>query len=250
MKIGITERGDAGLDLSWEEKIHNMDMSILITKNITPNFKKAVLRWMSLDKIIVHCGCTGWGGSWLEPNVPPYFDQLYELNDMIANGFPKEQCVLRIDPIVPNDEGIYRLNLVLEKARALGLLPGIRVRVSILDEYRHVKTRIRAIGRMEPFYENARKYPTPQETALVRQTLESYGDITFETCAEPYLSGKNIEHTGCISQKDLDVFGLQSDTSYVNPQNRTGCLCLAGKRELLCNKKRCPHQCLYCYWVD
>ena len=34
MKIGITERGDAGLDLSWKEKIHEMDVSILITKNI------------------------------------------------------------------------------------------------------------------------------------------------------------------------------------------------------------------------
>lgn len=250
MKIGITERGDAGLDLSWEDKINDMDLSILITKNITPSFAKAVLTRKTMNRIIIHCDCTGWGGSWLEPNVPTYPSQLIKLRGLIDDGFPKEQCVLRIDPIIPNNEGIYKLCLVLDKARELNLLPNMRVRVSILDEYKHVKKRIREIGRTNPFYENTRKYPTRQETTHVKQMLESYYDITFETCAEPYLSGKNIEHIGCVSAKDLAIFGLHPDTENLNPQNRTGCLCLAGKHELLSNKKRCPHGCLYCYWCD
>lgn len=250
MKIGITERGDAGLDLSWKDKVHAMDMSVLITKNITNSFKQAILDKMSTDRLIVHCDCTGWGGSWLEPNVPPYHEQLSRLKNLIDEGFPKDQCVLRIDPIVPSNEGLCTFRLVLDMARSLGLLPDMRVRVSILDEYMHVKNRIKAMGRKNSFYESSRKYPNARETERVRQALEYYRDVTFETCAEPYLSGKNIEHTGCVSEKDLAIFGLRPDTENLNPQNRTGCLCLANKTELLTCKKRCPHGCLYCYWID
>lgn len=42
MKIGITEQGDAGLDLSWVKKLSNVDAAILITKNLTRN------AWMPL----------------------------------------------------------------------------------------------------------------------------------------------------------------------------------------------------------
>ena len=40
MKIGFTERGDAGIDLSWVSKLENneVDGAVLITKNITPVF--------------------------------------------------------------------------------------------------------------------------------------------------------------------------------------------------------------------
>lgn len=31
-KIGITEAGDAGVDLSWGEKLNRIDAAVLITK--------------------------------------------------------------------------------------------------------------------------------------------------------------------------------------------------------------------------
>ena len=43
-KIGITEAGDAGLDLSWEPYVDNLDGVVLVTKNITPSFHDAALR--------------------------------------------------------------------------------------------------------------------------------------------------------------------------------------------------------------
>lgn len=45
---------------------------------------------------------------------------------------------------------------------------------------------------------------------------------------------------------DLDI----SEDLSVNKQNRSGCLCLSCKTELLAEKHRCPHQCVYCYWQD
>ena len=70
-KIGITEAGDAGVDLSWVDKMGSVDGAVLITKCISPNFVDAAMKFK--DKIIVHATITGYGGTILEPLVPyPY----------------------------------------------------------------------------------------------------------------------------------------------------------------------------------
>ena len=82
MKIGITERGDAGINLAWVAKINQVDGLVLITKNITETFALNVLDLYSKGyKIIVHCTCTGYGHSELEPNVPDYKTQLNSLKN-------------------------------------------------------------------------------------------------------------------------------------------------------------------------
>lgn len=42
LHIGITERGDAGLDLSWTHRLSAMDGAILITKNLNDRFRQAL----------------------------------------------------------------------------------------------------------------------------------------------------------------------------------------------------------------
>jgi hypothetical protein len=51
-KIGITEAGDAGLDLSWANKLDTVDGAIVITKCITPDFYEVALA--NKDKLIIH----------------------------------------------------------------------------------------------------------------------------------------------------------------------------------------------------
>lgn len=248
MKIGITERGDAGLDLSWANKLQSTDMAILITKNLNGPFKEKVTALQHNFNLIVHATCTGWGGTYMEPAVPDYKTQLDALKELTLS-FPIEQCVLRVDPIIPTPMGLDRVRNVLQYAESLGLIPGMRVRVSIIDEYAHVKARFAKQG-LPPVYQDNRKYPNANEIRLVKHLLAEFPQVTFETCAEMYLTGRNIERTGCVSAKDLAIFNLKPDTNQANPQNRLGCLCLCGKHELLENKHRCPHQCLYCYWKD
>lgn len=45
LKIGITERGDAGLDFTWAQSLinHKVDGAILITKNINPTFTQYLI---------------------------------------------------------------------------------------------------------------------------------------------------------------------------------------------------------------
>lgn len=250
MKIGITERGDAGLDLSWKDKLSTVDGAVLITKFIHDLFIKQVMDVVNNGyPLIVHATCTGWGGTIIEPNVPSWEHQINQLQKLIKKGFPMERCVLRIDPIFPTKRGLERVCEVLDYAFDVGLLPRVRVRISVLDEYPHVKKRFRQIG-MNPIYGD-NFYPSRQMLNTVKGTLSKY-DIQFHTCAEPYLMDNTglFVQSGCISDIDLRLMGLPETKTGINPQNRKGCNCLSCKTELLANKHPCTHSCKYCYWKD
>lgn len=251
MKIGITERGDAGINMLWVEKLNSVDGAILITKNITKEFVENVIETHDKGhKLIVHCTCTGYGNSELEPNVPNYKAQLNSLKFLIDMGFPAEQCVLRIDPIFPSKKGLQRVRDVIEYFRSLNT--GVtRIRVSIVDEYKHVKERYRQRGWHCLYGDNF--YASPQQTQMVADVLNSYNFI-YEMCAENYLATKikrdKAEIIGCISNKDLDILGILQETMSENPQNRRGCHCLSCKTELLTERKPCPNGCVYCFWKN
>lgn len=255
MKIGITERGDAGIDLSWKDKLDTVDGAILITKNITDKFMWHVLR---TDKpLIIHVTCTGYGGSPLEPNVPNYKYQINKAIALINAGFPASRMVLRVDPIFPTPKGIARASMVLDEyGRTLYHMGVNRIRVSILDEYKHVKQRFIDHGWYSIYGD---KFQASDEQIMeVAKLLDDY-NFFFETCAESKLAGysniskyDNIQEVGCISTRDLDRMDINHDglAMYENPQNRRGCHCLSCKTELLTNRKQCPHGCVYCYWKN
>lgn len=246
MKVGITERGDAGIDLSWKSKLNNVDGAVLITKNITNEFINTVMS--SKIPLIVHCTCTGWGGSSLEPNVPKFTVQLNQLKKLIGSGFPSNNCVLRIDPIFPSETGLSKVEQVLNTFLSMKL--GVsRIRISIVDEYKHVKERYKEHN-WHPIYQN-RFYPDTVQLKNVAAMLSKYPQLTFETCAEDKLAMlcANVISLGCVSKKDLEIMRLSTpDILKENPQNRTGCHCLSCKTELLTNKHPCKNGCVYCYW--
>ena len=247
MKIGITERGDAGINFAWVSKVNQVDGLVLITKNITETFVLNVLDLYGKGyKIIVHCTCTGYGHSELEPNVPDYKTQLNSLKNMIDRGFPADHCVLRIDPIFPSERGLNRVRDVLHYFMSLNT--GVtRIRISLVDEYKHVKERYRQRG-WNPLYSN-NFYPSYEQKKLVADVLNQYSFL-YELCAEDdFLKMlNNGQIIGCISSKDLHIMGIPTEAMTINPQNRKGCHCLSCKTELLTDRKPCPYGCVYCFW--
>lgn len=246
MKIGITERGDAGIDFSWTSKLDSVDGLILITKNITESFTLIVLDLHKKGyKIIVHCTCTGYGGTELEPHVPNYQTQLNALKTLIDKGFPAENCVLRIDPIFPSEKGLNKVKEVMQYF--MNLNTGVtRIRVSIVDEYNHVKERYRQRG-WTPLFNGFG--PSPTQVYEVASLLKLY-PYTFEACAENELTtySSNIIAQGCISNKDLEIMNLPVYEMPINPQHRHGCMCLSCKTELFEKRQPCLHGCIYCFW--
>lgn len=152
MKIGITEYGDAGVDFRWEQKLAGLNGIVLITKNLNDAFIQKVMKHNENYPIIVHCTCTGWGGSVMEPNVPDYKTQLNQLRKLIQTGFPAERVVLRVDPIFPTETGIQRVMEMFAYYHTLNLPEDkIRYRMSIVDEYTHVRERYKKLG-FAPIY--------------------------------------------------------------------------------------------------
>ena len=238
MKIGITERGDAGIDFSWADKL--CEGNILITKQLhTKNDKLIDLLLQNKDKVILHVTCTGYGGTKIEPHVPKPEDVKMGVYKLLREGFPVEQIVLRTDPIIPTQTGISIVKAVWDLFKDTGIT---RVRYSVIDMYPHVRERFTANGIGLPFS----TFLAPKAMMdAVKEAVTTYdGPYGFEACAE------NLPvQTGCISKKDLELLGLPTEEA-VGGFQRKGCLCLAGKTELLTNKRRCPSGCLYCYWKD
>ena len=238
-KIGITERGDGGLDFSWVDKIKDLKACIVISKNINDKLIKHLLE--NKSKIILHATITGYGGSILEPNVPYAEWNFSQLNKLIAQGFPKEQIVLRLDPVIPTPKGLQVAQRVLDiNASTIKIN---RIRTSMIDMYSHVWERFKKAGLYHPY--NGNFYPSEKQKHLYCNLLKKYSNInTFEICNENINIGERI---GCVSKKDIDI--LRTDIQIEGCANqRKGCLCPGNKMELLDNKKQCKHGCLYCYW--
>lgn len=233
-KIGVTERGDAGLDFSWMRTYKNYDAVILMTKHLSHLFIEQAAKINS----IVHATITGHGGTIYEPNVPNLLiSKMYF--DLLVKTLGPERVVLRIDPIIPNESGIAKAIFVYDQLH-VNFPKKTRVRISFLDQYPHVKERFIKAG-LKPldYYFHA-----PIE---LRKKIAAYFPDA-EICGEPGLSC-----VGCVSAKDLEILKIKTDS--VEPYDRVAkglqreeCKCLAYKTEMLKNRSRCRHECVYCYW--
>ena len=238
--VGITERGDAGLDFTWVDKLDKCLFTILITKDINDTFIEKVAELQHQHRLIVHATITGLGDSILEPKVrhPVWsFEQLEKLCQV----FPRANIVGRVDPIVTTHQGLRTAIDTMEKFIARGIE---RIRYSFIDIYPHVAKRLKKAG----IVWNTGNDLTPLTCqGHLRKIFSTYPTVTFESCAE----GSNTD-TGCISEMDFETFGLDTPTigRICGTRQRKHCKCHPFKTELLEKKKRCPNFCLYCYWYD
>lgn len=247
-KIGITEAGDAGIDLNWVDKLGTVDGAVAVTKNLTPAFRKAALAVK--DKLIIHATITGFGGTKVEPNVPTVEANFGALAELIRDGFPQNKVVIRVDPIIPTPKGIQTAFAVFKRAIDDGFT---RFRVSIIDMYPHVRERFKAAGLPRPYGDTGFSPSAAQIKAVddmlasaIAYAYDSGSTLQIESCAEPGLY--DAVPRGCVSRFDLRLLGLDPDEDDGAGYQRKNCMCYSGKRELLEHKAQCPHGCLYCYW--
>lgn len=248
-KFGITERGDAGLDLSWVDRIHAVDAAIIISKCANRDLEDALLNYS--EKLIYHATCTGLGGTLIEPNVPNLNEKFNHIKNLIYRGFPAEQIVVRIDPIFPKiwEEKLNRiLNInyfnslkeILNLTESLGIK---RVRYSWLDCYPHVMKRLKSLNAEFIFDES---WNLNYESEFILENMNK--NLEYETCCE--VKSPIWQKLGCISNKDLKCLGLNHHRFSGMSLQRYGCKCPGNKLELLNGKYQCENKCAYCYWKD
>ena len=241
LKIGVTERGDPSIDMSWVSKMDKVDAAIIITTNLSDAVIDAAMPFF--DKLKFHVTCTGYGGTVVERNTPQPVKQLQQALKLVNRGFPKNRIVIRVDPIIPTEAGIERAKGVITMFAGMGFES---FRVSIIDMYPHVRDRFREKKLPLPYGENFA--PSKAQVAAVDEMLGAtktlFPNIVIESCAETLA---NADAVGCVSAKDADAFGITLGNSSGGYQ-RKGCLCCSAKTELLSSKQQCPYGCLYCYW--
>ena len=247
--FGITERGDAGLDLSWENRLHAVEGAIIISKACNDNFTDLLLKYR--DKIIYHATCTGLGGTKMEPNVPSINEKFEHIKKLIWNGFPAKQIVVRIDPLFPmqmvskinntlNIDYLFNIKDILARTEELGIT---RVRYSYLDIYPHILKRFKKMD-ANFIFDTPWCFDIKKEIKL----YEFNNNLKYEACAENIVPP--WEQRGCISVEDLEVLGKEKLKFSGCSQQRLSCRCPGNKLELLNNKFQCKHGCAYCYWPD
>ena len=238
--IGITETSDPCFHLELFDNLY--DGNIIVTKNLSNKLIEKLIE--NKDKCILHCTCTGFGGSKIEPFVPTVEQTVKKIEKLIDGGFPVKQIVLRIDPIVPTDKGVETAKNVLKAFQKFGVQ---RVRISFLDMYKHVKERFNDADVKLP-YESFHADMKLRHKAYrdLCECAYEYGYYHVYSCGEP-----GFTETPCISQMDIDILGLTDKIKLVDKKGqRSTCFCPSNKRQLISweeSRKKCGHECLYCY---
>ena len=238
-RIGVTESNEIAYNLDAFDRLYKGN--IIITKRLTDKLIEKLIEYK--DKIILHLTVTGMGSTRIEPFVPTPQKTLEKLHKLLDGGFPTSHIVLRIDPIVPTRKGMETAMGVLKLFRGLGIK---RVRISFLDNYKHVRERFKEIG--VELYNGEFHAPLKERLkclTTIKYCAEECGYETVEACGEP-----GIDSIPCLSQKDIDILGLTDEISLEgSAEQRTSCNCPANKTSLLKGKpERCLHKCLYCFW--
>ena len=242
--IGITETSDPAFHLDIFDNLKTGN--IIITKSLTNKLIEKLVEYKS--SCILHCTCTGMGGTKIEPFVPTVEQTVKKIEKLIDAGFPVKQIVLRIDPIVPTEKGVNTAKKVLIAFKNFGIE---RVRMSFLDMYQHVKERFNENDIALP-YETFHADSNTRHKAFtdLENLAKELGYHQVLTCGEP-----GFVETPCISQTDIDILGLTDKIILIGKkEQRTSCGCPQNKRELIPfkdrNEHKCGHGCLYCYMKD
>lgn len=200
-------------------------VKVVITKHLTKNRKDLINKLIiNSDSVILHVGCSGYGGTAFEPKVPQIHKVVEGVQELIRYGFPVEQMVLRVDPIFVNQKGLKKFGDVLTAFKSSGIT---RVRYVKFTPSKEVDQRfLDRFGKIPEEFSNAND--------RLEEFVDSFGYYTFESC---------FRGTGCLSKRDLEIFGMDPGEFLVNSGR---CKCISGAVELSGSSRLCTGGCIYC----
>ena len=243
--IGITERGDAALDISWKDWVFMQRRpAILISKDpmkLYDEIAKLSNEYSFYPNVIIHCTITGLGGTKIEPNVPR-MDISLKGYCKLGSIFGKDRVVLRCDPIIPTKKCVIYTAL-----KVMSQSLGTRIRFSFLDMYSHVRQRFTDAGidLCKLGVVDGQLHASLDDRLKLVELMKDYvaDHSQLFSCGEP-----GIQSEPCVSKRDCDILGVEFMQSSF--KQRFACHCAANKTELLKTRGQCKHRCLYCYWKD
>lgn len=256
-EIGINREIDASADLTIFQRLKPI-MNVIITRDLSNLlFVKELIKHKK--NIILHVVVSGFGATPLEPYTPHPRAMFNGIQMLLQQGFPKEQMVLRIDPVIPNEQGLRALELVLDIFSKLQIK---RCRIRMLKMNKNIIGRVQwtyitTFGHFSNPYWNEvenKVYTTPSQVHMSRvlDVLKKYESLyTFETCMRGIFKDfPGIPELGCVSYRDFQVLGVKDADILKDFEKSTGCACPVNAKEL-CKinkslKVQCKLKCVHC----
>lgn len=252
-EIGINREIDASADLTIFQRLKPI-MNVIITRDITNQlFVNELLKHK--HNIILHIIVSGYGSTPLEPYTPHPRTIFRAIQLLLAAGFPKEQIVLRIDPVIPNEQGCRGLELVLDIFAKLRIK---RCRIRMLKMNKNILGRVQwtyitsFCNFSNPYYNELENkvYAGPSKAHMSRiyQILKKYESIyEFESCMRGFFKDfPGIPDLGCVSFKDFNVLGVKDADILKDFEKSDGCSCPVNAKELSNNRTQCRLKCVHC----
>lgn len=250
IQVGVTDFNEPALDHSWTRwALEKRNPTILITKNFT-KLLEDFPTLLNQDNLIIHATITGYGSSVIEPGVVHPQVILDTLGSLTES--QRKRIVVRIDPIIPLQDFVKQSLSIFNITKRMGFE---RHRISILDLYPKVVNRLEKDGQflilkeLKDIYNwdlahtamgEHKDYMVHAPHSIRKAIIDQFPGA--EICAEPGFPCKE----GCISRKDLELFGIKPEKRYVKSEQREFCSCLGIKKQLL-RGGSCKQDCVYCY---
>jgi len=197
------------------------------------------------DKSNVAIGITisGWGGTWLEPNVFAPNVMIDYFNKLIKE-IPIERVLLRVDPVIPTTEGFLRALRVIK-----GIVGKPRVISSIIQYYSGHEKIFHKLGisRMITYKEKHGRALFPKKIVAemwIDCVKKTRPDLDITLCGMPY-EVEGAIHDGCVNENLLRALSVEEFVAIEPGFQRPGCKCVIKKRQIYLG--RCNHGCAYCY---
>ena len=187
---------------------------------------------------------TGWGSSWLEPNVLISSKMLKYFNELV-NKIGTDRVRLRIDPGVPTEKGAEKACSVLKEIEK-----PVYTMASLIQMYSNKEAVFKKLGIDLSFYSvRAGKAWFPEKIIAKRwleRLIETRRDFKnyISLCGMPY-EVEDCLHSGCVDEKLLKAIGVTEFEKIDCGKQRPGCKCVIKKKQAVMGE--CHHGCKYCY---
>jgi hypothetical protein len=178
----------------------------------------------------------------LEPRTPPSARRIDAFRNL-ASLCPAGAVRWRYDPVILSTLTPERYH-VERFARIAGALRGYtdRVIVSLLDEYRSVRTALERVSGFERIDDE------DAQRALVARLAEiaDRNGMRIQSCSDPRLAGvPGVVRGGCISGELVKAAGFTGKLPGADRSQRRDCACIASRD--IGSYETCRFGCAYCY---
>lgn len=204
-------------------------------------------------RIILHFTVSGYGGTLIEPKTPHPAVAYAQLLSLLQEGFPIQNVVLRIDPIIPTEKGLATVEAVLEVFKTLNIK---RCRYKLHLQPKHLQQRQKWLQStlllggnpyMSEEYGKIFYSASPYHRQQLQNLLNKWRwHYRFETCdKDDFVTSDDA--TPCISITDLQILGYRNVKPLHDWKSKNKCHCPIGTIELSTKTgKQCSLQCSHC----